>query len=266
MTNVSDISYNFPLLIHNFVAQFYMFLVLSDGEYEVSVNEFTLSNQDQTIIIIKPGDYAQLQFNQCSGYAVVFDDSFFSQRYHENNLRLFDFFQPGALPYGRLGRDHLLKLKSMLEFMLDEYQSSNGHKETVLRSYLNILLFSFKQVETLSVSLTKPVAKMVNEKVFEFVTLVDEYYKEAKTPSFYADKLCVTPNYLNKLCKQERGVTAGHIVRQRIMIEAKRLLRFTSFTIKEVANELCFDSTSYFVTFFKKFEGKTPEEYRKYIV
>ncbi|UVD80733.1 helix-turn-helix transcriptional regulator [Myroides albus] len=266
MGDTDSIVYDFPLLSQCFVGQFYMIIIVTKGKYAVTVNEYNLTDQDQTVIIIKPGDYAQLHFEDCSGYVIAFEESFFSQRYHENNLRLFNFFQPEVLPYAKLPYDQLSKLLLMVQLMVGEYQSVNQNREVVLRSYLNILLFDFQNLTEHPVPMSESLVKPLNDKVGEFVALVDQFYKEAKTPSFYADKLCVTPNYLNKLCKQERGLTAGQIVRQRIIVEAKRLLRFTSFTIKEIGNELQFNSTSYFVTFFKKQEGKTPEEYRRLVV
>jgi AraC-like DNA-binding protein len=71
-------------------------------------------------------------------------------------------------------------------------------------------------------------------------------------PSFYAEKLHVTVNYLNKICKSEASKTAGDIVRKRITIEAQRLLHYTNLSVNEIAHDLGFENVSYFITFFKK--------------
>jgi AraC-like DNA-binding protein len=82
-------------------------------------------------------------------------------------------------------------------------------------------------------------------------------------PSFYAEKLHVTANYLNKICKTETDKTAGDIIRKRVTIEAQRLLHYTNLSVNEIANDLGFDNVSYFITFFKKQAQTTPEQFRK---
>src|SRR5690554_7006598 len=82
-------------------------------------------------------------------------------------------------------------------------------------------------------------------------------------PSAYADLLNISPNYLNKICKEETGRTAGDLIRKRITIEAQRLLHYTNYTVNEIADQLGFENSSYFVTFFKKHTRTTPDKFRK---
>ena len=59
------------------------------------------------------------------------------------------------------------------------------------------------------------------------------------------------------------GIPAGEVIRNRIILEAKRLLINNDMTVLEIANHLNFADNSYFTKFFKKLEGVTPEEFRK---
>jgi AraC-like DNA-binding protein len=68
---------------------------------------------------------------------------------------------------------------------------------------------------------------------------------------------------LNKICKNLLGQTAGSLIHRQVILEAQRLLSYTTNTINEIANELGFDHPSYFVTVFKKTTNQTPEQYRK---
>lgn len=88
---------------------------------------------------------------------------------------------------------------------------------------------------------------------------------EAHHPKFYAAHLSVTPNYLNTLCKKLAGKTLGEIIRSRIVLEAKRLLVNSEYTISQIAYELYFEDNSYFSKFFKANTGLTPAEFRKSI-
>lgn len=265
MKNINALLVDHPILCEYFRANSYMLLVLKEGEYSLSVNDFLLTGISSKVIVIKPGDIVKFNIlKECKGSFICFEESFFSLRYHENVLRFFDFFQADSSPSQQIEPSVLGKLSILLDLMDIEHASERPDREKVLRSYLNILLC---ELQTLNkecvVDNYKQIKTAVNNRILMFQDLVEQHFKEAKTPAFYAEKLCVTPNYLNKLCKQEKGVTAGQIVRQRIVVEAKRLLQFSSFNINEIARELCFDSTSYFVTFFKKQEGITPENYRK---
>jgi AraC-like DNA-binding protein len=101
------------------------------------------------------------------------------------------------------------------------------------------------------------------DKIQLFEKLIEKHFVSKKLPSCYATMLNVSTNYLNKLCKEETGQTAGDLIRKQIIIEAQRLLHFTNYSINEIADKLGFENVSYFVTFFKKQIQKTPEQYRK---
>ncbi|MGN0019786.1 MAG: helix-turn-helix domain-containing protein [Sphingobacterium hotanense] len=96
-----------------------------------------------------------------------------------------------------------------------------------------------------------------------FIALVDKRYKDLHLPKEYAELLFVTPNHLNGVCKEYLGLQAGEVIRNRIHLEAKRLLILPDWTISQVAYELQFSDNSYFTKFFKKVAGMTPEEFRK---
>ena len=97
--------------------------------------------------------------------------------------------------------------------------------------------------------------------------MIEAHYREIKLPKEYADLLFVTPNYLNALSQELLGKTAGELIRDRVLLEAKRLLtNSASITVSEVATELNFQDNSYFNRFFKKYAKVTPDEFRKQLV
>ncbi|SJZ83202.1 AraC family transcriptional regulator [Sediminibacterium ginsengisoli] len=96
-----------------------------------------------------------------------------------------------------------------------------------------------------------------------FRKLVSQHYQTLRMPGEYAELLHVTPNYLNALCKELLGVTAGELIRNRVLLEAKRLLTNAGMQVAEVAAVLNFKDNSYFNRFFRKYTGQTPETFRK---
>jgi AraC family transcriptional activator of pobA len=93
--------------------------------------------------------------------------------------------------------------------------------------------------------------------------LLEEHFRKERLLEFYAEKLAVTPDRLNDIVKRATGVTAGHLIRQRVLTEAKRQLVFTSLAIHEVAYDLSFSDPSHFARFFRKQTGTTPQAFRE---
>ena len=92
--------------------------------------------------------------------------------------------------------------------------------------------------------------------------LVEEHFRHERQLSFYAGKLAMTPDRLNDHVKRAAGVTAGHLIRQRVLTEAKRQLVFTNQPIHEIAHDLTFADPSHFARFFRKQTGISPQAFR----
>ncbi|GAB2704812.1 helix-turn-helix transcriptional regulator [Mucilaginibacter koreensis] len=99
-----------------------------------------------------------------------------------------------------------------------------------------------------------------------FQKLIEQHYKTLRLPKDYAELLYVTPNHLNALCNDLLGASAGEVIRNRVVLEAKRMLVNPELSIAEIAWQLNFTDNSYFSKFFKKLTGNTPEIFRKNLI
>ena len=96
-----------------------------------------------------------------------------------------------------------------------------------------------------------------------FIALVNEYSKEKRTVGFYADKLCLTPRYLNTVIHQVSHHTVMDWINQAVILEAQVLLKHSDLLIYQIADQLNFPNPSFFCKFFKRKTGMTPQEYQK---
>jgi len=82
-------------------------------------------------------------------------------------------------------------------------------------------------------------------------------------PKDYAALLYITPNHLDALCNDILGIPAGEVIRNRVILEAKRMLINPKLSVADIGGRLGFADNSYFTRFFKKQAGTTPDEFRK---
>lgn len=96
-----------------------------------------------------------------------------------------------------------------------------------------------------------------------FLAYIDRYYTKEKSVSFYAEKLNITPNYLNILSKKTLDVSASSLIQDRLVLEAKRLLKSSELSMKDIVYSLGFYDHANFAKFFKKKTGMTPSEFKE---
>src|SRR6185312_9665766 len=96
-----------------------------------------------------------------------------------------------------------------------------------------------------------------------FRRLIEQNFMQLRLPKDYAELLYITPNHLNAMTNDMLGISAGELIRNRVLLEAKRLLINLNLSVAEIAYQLNFNDNSYFTKFFKNNTGLTPEEFRK---
>ena len=108
-----------------------------------------------------------------------------------------------------------------------------------------------------------PVRLTRQEDIFQrFISLVNACSKKERNVNFYADKLCLTPRYLNTVVRQASQQTVMDWINQSIILEAKILLKHGNRLVYQISDELNFPNPSFFSKFFKRMTGMTPHEYQ----
>lgn len=96
----------------------------------------------------------------------------------------------------------------------------------------------------------------------KFLSLVQRHFKEERFLDFYASKLEVSSKHLSRTLKETTGFTAVEWIDRFIILEAKVLLKSSTMSIQQIADELNFNSQSFFGKYFKKHTGFSPKDFR----
>lgn len=96
-----------------------------------------------------------------------------------------------------------------------------------------------------------------------FNRLVEQHFREQLSVEEYARRLGITTAHLNSMTRRYAGQSAQALVHQRQLLEAKRLLVYSSMTLSQIADALQFSEPAYFSRFFKRLTGLTPSAFRQ---
>jgi AraC-like DNA-binding protein len=102
--------------------------------------------------------------------------------------------------------------------------------------------------------------------VRRFNLLVENHYRQFHQVQDYANLLNKSPKTLSNLFAQYNHKTPLQVIKDRIVIEAKRLLHYTDKSAKEIAFELGFDDPANFSRFFKQQTGLPPSDFKVNLV
>ncbi|MBL0309309.1 MAG: helix-turn-helix domain-containing protein [Bacteroidetes bacterium] len=242
---------------------FALFLISAGkGNHVIDFESFEL--KPNRLFFISPGQvHAWGELEDVSGFILLFSNDFFTAALQYIELRDYLFYNTlEKQSYLDLNEEESKYFIGLFKRIEDEQNNPANYSLNIIRSLLNIILFQLTRIYEQTFPIEKS-TESVDYRVSEFEKLVREHYKTKKAVSEYAELLFITPNYLNAICKKTKGKVAGELIRDRIMIEAKRLLAHSDLTVAEIAFELNFEDNSYFGRFFKKYDGKTPAHFRK---
>lgn len=244
---------------------YYQFIYIDQGEGVHIIDGSKITLHNHSVHFLSPQQVHFLQIsNNSTGYICSFKDDLFT---HFNgtlqNLGESSFFGINAVTSAiRLDEKQNCILKSILQLMYEEYEENSQNKFRVICGYLNLVLSKLESITTNENRIEKEKLNNSSRIFSSFLDVLEANYKSAMKPSSYAEKLNITSTYLNRITKNKIDKTCTQLINERKIVEAKRLLRFSHSSIKEISYTLGFDTPSYFIKLFKKHESITPAQYR----
>jgi AraC-like DNA-binding protein len=241
---------------------FYQILYITSGGGRHIIDFESFPIQEGYLFFLAPGQIHEWLLNKdTDGILINFNESFFNCIPINNQCLFAETFLLENKPYSAINlSSDKEEFEHLLNLILEEYNNKNTSWEEMIRALLIQLFVLIGRKKNYRI--TKHTTYQ-NYQLLKFKKLIEQFYTTKRLPKEYAELLFITPNYLNTLCMKITGCSAGFFIRNRILLEAKRLLANSTLTINEIAWQLNFNNNSYFTRFFKKYEGILPNEFRK---
>lgn len=236
---------------------FYFLLALrkGSGKHRIDFHSYPVSRH--TIFLMRPGQVHQLTLNQRSeGYLIEFKTDLFTTK----NKVITNVLRRATNTNHYLPEKKTFdKIFSLLNILFDEYNNALEEYDEAIKANLSLFLIELIRNQQRPLHSSYSYEQEQFEKLQE---LLEKNITTHKQVSHYASMLHLSVYQLNAITKATLGKTCSQVIDDYIILEAKRCLLSTTQQINQTAFYLGYDDVSYFIRFFKKHTGYSPENFR----
>jgi AraC family transcriptional activator of pobA len=223
------------------------------------LNQEKIKITNNTIVFISPFQKRQwkLDPDKLDFTFLIFQEDFLNDFFSDKlfTYRLLFFYQFDYPLSIAVQDEEMQKACSILTEINGELKQTKLDSEHIIRSLLYYLLLKLNRDYALKNKL--PLEKPENTFAYEFKKLMELHIKEKQRVSEYASLLGISRITLNKAVQAQFGVTATHLLKQRLLFEIKNYLLHSPLTVAEIAGELNFSEPNHLMRFFKTQTGET---------
>lgn len=243
---------------------YYDITLITNGEGFFRIDETNHQVKVSDVLFSQPYQLREWDTQYIAdGYALIFEEefllSFFNDPNFINNISFFKkYCNNSRLELSTSVFEQINFLMQQIKDEIDKYAVKNKH---ILRALLYQVLMTLDRafIEQYAIAPQSDSRNYVDR----FLTFVHADFQINHEVQYYAEKLYLTPNYLNELVKKVTGMPAKQIIQTKLINESKKYLLYSDLTIAEISERLSFETPSYFIRFFRKRTGCTPLQYRK---
>jgi AraC family transcriptional regulator, transcriptional activator of pobA len=255
-------------MLYNRRAYYKISLIIGKNKVEYADKVIDIENQGLLFATPKiPYNYVPQDENQ-TGYFCVFTDEFLLKNTSGIVLDDLPIFRADGYPVFQISEEDVEDIHLIFKKMYKEISSDYVFKYDLLRNYvLELIHYGQKLQPATALHPTHTASARVSSLFLEllerqFPIESPQQKLNLRTAKDYADRLSVHVNHLNKVLKENTGKTTTDIISERIVKEAKILLKQTDWNISEIAYCLGFEEIAHFSNFFKKQTTLAPIGFR----
>lgn len=246
----------------------YFKITLLKGKHKIHYADKTVESDHFALMFsdpLVPYSWESLDGTKC-GYFCIFTEAFF---YQHTPLRNYPIYKPDHPKVFLLDETIAKEVELLFEKMLKEMSSDYAFRDDLLRNWTMELIHIALKMQPASRIADMPSDKkrkidaLFNELLERQFPITSPYERlELKNPSDFARLLNIHPTHLNRTLKEVSEKTTTERIAQRVLEEAKILLKHSSWSISDIAYALGYEESAHFIHFFKKKLNQTPQNYR----
>jgi AraC family transcriptional regulator, transcriptional activator of pobA len=240
---------------------FFFVLALQQGKGIHEIDFVQYEAHDNAVFIIRPGQVHRLELSADStGFLMEFDHTFYQPQHTITSHR---WKKAASKNHCEVEAARFLKLQSILCSIMNEHSTKQEGYIEAIKAHLDLFFIEYLRQSHNPDSIAKNENGYMHERFNEFMQLLESNISSMKNVNEYAGLLNLSLYQLNAITKSAVGKTVSELINEQIILEAKRNLLATPAQIKDIADHLGYEDTSYFIRFFKKKTGHSPEAFRK---
>jgi AraC family transcriptional activator of pobA len=241
---------------HHFYAT--ILFTRGSGIHEIDFNSYEV--KPGSVFMLSPGQIHYWELSEdIEGYIFFHTVDFYETNYVKESLKEFPIFS--SLQNTRciyLETDQIQIFNMLFKSIYEEYTSDGWKKSLLILTQITQIYIHLNRL-----FLTEDVSEFgkLNQYTFQFQLFekfVEENFKTEKTPAYYADRMNITPKHLNRITQSIIQKTTTEVIIDRLVLEAKRMLMYSSLNFNEIARILGYEDYAYFSKIFKKKSGESP--------
>ena len=231
------------------------------GTYNIDFEQYSFDGS--VLFFLSPGQLFSVESEKIKeAYRINFVKDFYCIQTHDREVAcngvLFNnvYETPFVIPC----KKDTQKLDFILENLIEEFNQNETAQYDMLQTYL-------KQFIILAVRIQKEnhqLKETIESKLFkDFSVLVEMNFRQLHSVTEYANRLGVSPKSLTKNFQKVGTTTPSDFIKNRIILESKRQLLYSTDSVKQIAYDLGFNDPAYFTRFFTKATAKSPLQFKK---
>jgi len=242
---------------------FYLSVLFTRGNGIHEVDFETFDIQPGYVFLLSPGQVHHWTVSDdIDGYIIFHKKEFYDLNFTHDRIEQFPFFgSTQNSPLIQLRIEQATALTVQFRSIVNEYSGKSLMHFQKICSMLNVLYIDLARIylpDMMNKHRAIHVAHLQRLNV-----LIDDNFKNIKSPAKYAEKMFMSPKNLNRICKISLDKTLSMVITDRVILEAKRMLIHTNMSVVQISLDLGYMDNSYFSRIFKKTSGETPLEFQE---
>ncbi|MEP6929259.1 MAG: AraC family transcriptional regulator [Flavobacterium sp.] len=236
-------------------------------DYSITIDFKKYKTTTPSLFFVNSNQYLQIEKEgKEQGYFMYYNRDFYYVQIHDaevacDGLLFNNIFE---MPMTALPDKEVLFVEGIYNQIQEEFNAPDSSQEEMIRTYLKQLIIKATRiwkVQQLGVLNNEPSKEM--DFFRDFSRLVEIHFRTKHTVADYADILGVAAKTLSNKFNRLELTQPNDIIKDRIILEAKRLLGYSSLSVKEIAYQLGYEDPAYFNRLFTNKVGDTPSNFKK---